>query len=184
MRRLFAALCMTAFLAGPQPADARGDLRRLETSCIVKAGPDQMYFSAYLPNASHRKFCGDIPLTGPAIFVLDYAQPEMREMTAGFRIVRDTGEQDSDPESGATVAYLAPKRHPNGTLSLQHVFPEAGNFVAIVTLDGPNGEHWVSRFPFSVGGPWSARTPYYLLAAAAALALLLLLWGSDDASRK
>jgi hypothetical protein len=127
-----------------------------------------MYFSAYLPNASHRKFCGDIPLTGPAIFVLDYAQPEMREMTADFRIVRDTGDQDADSESGATVAYLAPKRHPNGTLSLQHVFPEAGNFVAIVTLDGPNGEHWVSRFPFSVGGAWSARTPYYLLAAAAA----------------
>jgi hypothetical protein len=184
MRRFLAALCVSLVFACPPPAGARRDLRQLEKSCIVKAGPDLMYFSAYLPGASHRKFCGDIPLTGATIFVLDYAQPEMRDMLADFRIVRDMGAQDIEADKSETVAYLPPKRHPSGTLSLQHVFPEAGNFVAIVTLDGPGGEHWVSRFPFSVGRAWSARTPYYLLAAAAALALLLLVWGKEQAPDK
>lgn len=179
MRQLFTAFCFAALLAGAPPAQARGDLRNLERSCVLKAGPDLIYLSTYLPNASHRKFCGDIPLTGPAIFVLDYAEPEMRDMTADFRILRDTDARDGRPGNGATVAWLPPRLYPNGTLSLEHIFPEAGNFVGVVTLDGPNGEHWVSRFPFSVGPRWPAPTPYSLIAAAAALALLLLVWGRE-----
>ncbi len=184
MRPLLAAMCTLALLAGATPAQARGDLRQLEKSCVVKAGPDIMYLSAYLPSLSHRKFCGDIPQPGATIFVLDYAQPEMREMIAAFRIISDTGAPDAKDESGATVAYLPPQRHPSGTLSLQHVFAKAGNFVGVVTLDGPGGEHWVSRFPFTVGRAWSPWTPYFLLAAAAALALLLLVWGKEDDPRK
>lgn len=184
MRRLLAAMCTLALLAGAPPATARGDLRQLERSCIVKAGPDLMYFSAYLPGLSHRKFCGDIPQTGETIFVLDFAQPEMRGMMAALRILRDTGAQEPDAEKDATVAYLPPQRHPSGTLSLQHVFAETGNFVAVVTLDGPGGEHWVSRFPFTVGRVWSAPAPYFLVAVAGALALLLLLWGKEEGSGK
>ncbi|MGJ0507375.1 MAG: hypothetical protein ACR652_09600 [Methylocystis sp.] len=189
MRRALAALCMIVLFAAAPPAEARGDLRRLANACIVKAGPDLMYFTAYLPAESHRRFCGDIPATGAAIFVLDYGQPEMREMSADFRIIRDPGGRDEDDEADAarlqaeTVAYLPPRRYPAGTLSFQHIFPVAGDFVGIVTLDGPNGEHWVSRFPFSVGRIYSVRAPWLLLAAAAALALMLLLWGKDESAK-
>lgn len=170
------------FLMAAAPAGAHGAMRVVENACVLKVGPDFMYFAGYQPAASRKKFCEDIPTTGDTIFVLDYAQQEMREMTTDFRIVRNIGEEaEARPEEleKITVAYLAPKVYPTGTLNFEHVFKEAGDFVGIVTVEGPHGEHWVSRFPFSVGRLYSSRTPYYLLTAAAAVALLLLLWGKD-----
>ncbi len=189
MRQFLAALsalaAMTILTNGP-PARAHGAMQRMQSACVLKIGPDFMYFSGYQPAASHRKFCEDIPETGSTFFVLDYAQPEMREMSADFRIVRDGGGDDEDPARlpAVTVAYLPPKVYPHGTLSFEHDFHETGNFVGIVTLDGPHGERWVSRFPFSVGRLYSARAPYYLLAAAAALGLLVLLWGREEEKDK
>jgi hypothetical protein len=178
---LSAFLIVMATVVGAPAARAHGAMQRTQSACILKIGPDLMYFSGYQPAASHRKFCEDAPVTGKTIFVLDYAQPEMREMTADFRIVRDTGrEEDPAQLADITVAYLPPKVYPHGTLSFEHNFREAGYFVGIITLDGPRGERWVSRFPFGVGRLFPARAPYYLLAAAAALALLVLLWGKEE----
>ncbi len=187
MRHFLAALSAIAavlILAGaPPPARAHGAMQRMQSACLLKIGPDFMYFSGYQPAASARKFCEDIPETGETFFVLDYAQPEMREMSADFRIVRAGAENDDPARLPAdTVAYLPPKIYPHGTLSFEHEFRERGNFVGIVTLDGPHGEKWVSRFPFSVGRLYSARAPYYLLAVAAALGLLVLLWGREDSN--
>lgn len=166
------------------PARAHGDIRKLDSACVLKVGPDFMYFSGYQPAVSRRKFCEDIPAAGDTIFVLDYAQPELREMSAELRIVRDTGSEEAPGDLPAlTVAYAPPRVYPNGTLSFEHVFNQTGNYVGIVTLDGPNGEHWVSRFPFSVGRLYSTRTPYYLLATAALLALLVYLWEPSAARR-
>jgi hypothetical protein len=171
------ALCLPVAAA---PAEAHGAMRAVENACVLQVGPDFMYFAGYQPAASRRKFCEDIPTTGDTIFALDYAQPEMREMATDFRIVRDVGvEAEADKLEAITVAYLPPKVYPYGTLNFEHVFKEAGDFVGIVTVDGPHGEHWVSRFPFSVGRLYSPHAPYYLLAAAAGLALLLLLWRKD-----
>ncbi|MEK4035610.1 hypothetical protein WOC76_05460 [Methylocystis sp. IM3] len=182
---LLSALAVLVFAASaPSPALAHGAMRRLQSACVLKVGPDFMYFSGYQPAASHRKFCEDIPETGDTFFVLDYAQPEMRDMSADFRIVR-AGAEDADPAQlpAATVAYLPPKVYPHGTLSFEHHFHEAGSFVGIVTLDGPHGERWVSHFPFSVGRLYSARAPYYLVGVAVALALLVLLWGKEEARK-
>ena len=133
---------------------AHGAMQRQQSACLLKVGPDFMYFSGYQPAASRNRFCEDIPKTGDTIFVLDYAQDEMRGMSTDFRIVRNVGEEEeeSEPLDAVTVAYLPPKVYPTGTLNFEHVFKETGEFVGIVTVDGPNGEHWVSRFPFTVGG--------------------------------
>ena len=140
-------------------------MQRQQNACMLKIGPDFMYFSGYQPAASRNRFCEDIPTIGPTIFVLDYAQDEMREMSTDFRIIRDIGDKEPQERLDAvTVAYLPPKVYPAGTLNFEHVFNETGQFVGIVTVDGPNGEHWVSRFPFTVGGrPLFARMPYFLL---------------------
>lgn len=178
-----AALCALAVtaLAGAAPASAHGNLRGAENACVLRIGPDFMYFAGYQPGASRKAFCEEIPTTGDTIFVFDYAQPEMREMTADFRIVRDVGEkEEASMLEAITVAYLPPRVYPHGTLNFEHDFEETGDYVGIVTVDGPHGEHWVSRFPFSVGRLYSARTPYYLLAAATMIALFLLLWGKDE----
>lgn len=184
--RCFALAAVSlAALAGAAPtADAHGAVHKFESACLLKVGPDLIYFSGYQPAVSHRKFCEDIPTTGDAIFSLDYAQSEMRDMKADLRIVRDVGEGASVDLQAITVAYAPPKVYPNGTLSLEHVFPERGDFVGIVTIEGLHGEHWESRFPFSVGRLYSRRTPYYLMAAAAALGLLVLLWGTEEKTDK
>lgn len=182
-RRLAGALVALGCLASPASVRAHGAIRVEQSACVLKIGPDFMYFTGYQPGVSQEKFCEDIPATGDAIFVLDYAQDELRAMKADFRIIRRAGAADEDAAQLAalTVAYLPPKAYPSGTLNFEHMFKEAGEFVGIVTVDGPNGEHWVSRFPFSVGGHlFPERTPYYLLTAAALLALLLFLWGGDD----
>lgn len=189
MHKSLNTLCFVVILAlltAPAPvARAHGAMRSQQEACLLQVGPDFMYFSGYQPAASRKKFCEDIPTTGDTIFVLDYAQEEMRAMTTDFRIVRNVGEADEQAQLDAvTVAYLPPKVYPAGTLNFEHVFKETGDYVGIVTVDGPNGEHWVSRFPFTVGGrSLISRTPYFLLAAAAALALLLV-WGREDKSAR
>ncbi|MBI1981699.1 MAG: hypothetical protein HYS63_09155 [Methylocystis sp.] len=183
-KRLYAIflLAVAALASGSwSRALAHGAMQRQRNACLLKVGPDFMYFSGYQPAASHNRFCEDIPTAGDTIFVLDYAQDEMRGMSTDFRIIRDVGEREEQaPLDAVTVAYLPPKVYPAGTLNFEHVFKEPGEFVGIVTVDGPNGEHWVSRFPFTVGGPpLSARMPYFLIAAAGVLALTLFVWGKE-----
>jgi hypothetical protein len=190
MSKRFSAICLLAmtFLVGAPlaAAFAHGAMQRQQNACLLKIGPDLMYLSGYQPAASRNRFCEDIPTLGATIFVLDYAQDEMREMSTNVRIIRDVGDKEPQERLDAiTVAYLPPKVYPAGTLNFEHVFNETGQFVGIVTVDGPNGEHWVSRFPFTVGGPpLLARMPYFLLAAAGVLALVLFVWGKDDQSAR
>ncbi len=163
------------FLALSTTIHARGAIGYDHDVCVLKIGPDFMYFTGYQPASSRKKFCEDAPSTGETIFILDYAQSEMRDMKTDFRIVRDVPQaEETGSLDAVTEAYLPPKIYPNGTLNLDHVFREAGNFVGIVTAEGAHGERWVSRFPFSVGKPYASQTPYYLIALAAALALILL----------
>ncbi len=172
-------------LLGMSPAAlARGALVYDRDACILKIGPDFMYFTGYQPAAPRKKFCEDIPSTGPAIIVLDYAQSEMREMKADFRIILDSSDQSDVTSAEAnTVAYVPPKVYPNGTLNFEHVFRETGNYVGIVSVEGAHGEHWVSRFPFSVGKSYKSQLPYYLIALAAALALALTIVNQRQSGR-
>lgn len=176
MNRLLIALAAAGLLAA-SPASAHGALRPTETACLLKIGPDFMYFSGYQPAATRRKFCEDIPTTGDTIFVLDFGQPEMREMKADFRILRDAGDDRAD---AATIAYLAPRAYPTGTMKFEYDFRESGNYLGVVTVDGPHGEHWEAEFPFAVARLSSTRAPYYLAAIAVALSLLLFVTKAND----
>ncbi len=165
-----AALALT--LAAPR-AEARGALGYDQEACVLKVGPDFLYFSGYQFAASPRKFCEDVPEVGETTLVFDLAQDELRQMKLDLRITRDAGAAPAEGAApdGSTVAYLPPETYPRGTFSFVHNFDEPGNFVGVVTADGPNGEHWVARYPFSVGGAPASMTPLILLALASALAL-------------
>jgi hypothetical protein len=160
--------------AAPQ-AEARGALGYDQDMCVLKAGPDFLYFSGYQFAASQRKFCEDVPEIGETTFVFDLAQDELRQMKMDFRIMRDTVDAATEgaPAEASTVAYLPPQVYPKGTFSFVHRFDEPGNYIGVVTVDGPNGEHWVARYPFSVGGAPASKTPLILLALACGLALAL-----------
>lgn len=169
------ALCFAVCLGGPS-AKARGDLGVDRDACVLGTGPYLIYFAGYQPGKSPRKFCEDVPSLGRTVFVFDYAEPELREMKADFRIVQQSrgGEEYENVES-ATLAYLPPKVYPNGTFSFEYVFTQAGDYVGVVTVDGARGEQWVARFPFSVAVSHFDRTPLYLIGAAAVLGLILFL---------
>jgi hypothetical protein len=163
---LVMAAGLALVLAEPR-AEARGALGYDQDACVLKIGPDFLYFSGYQFAVSQRKFCEDVPEVGDTTLVFDLAQDELRQMKLDFRITRDAG---AAPD-GATVAYLPPETYPKGTFSFVHKFDEPGNYVGLVTADGPNGEHWVASYPFSVGGAPASMTPLILLALACALTL-------------
>ena len=185
--RIFRALAAAGLMlacATPK-AHARGDLSLIQDVCLLYLGPEYVYFSGYNPEKPRKRFCEDVPATGDTVFAMDFAQPHLREMKIDFRIVRDTGDLDTrESLDDITVAYAPPKAYAGGSLSLRHNFTEGGNFMGLVTADGPHGEHWVARFPFAVSRPYPVRTPYYLLTAAALLALLTYFWGQEQRASK
>ena len=142
-------------------AHAHGGLSMDEDMCKLRVGRYLMHFVGYQPDsAAATEFCEDIPETGRTVVVLDYLNDELRDLPTEVRIIRDTGSEANLDE--ITVFHLPPAVHPTGTLHFEHVFPDAGNYVGLVTVAGP--EKLVSRFPFSVGKP---RSPAPMLLAGA-----------------
>ena len=165
-------LLLAAALAAT-PAAAHGRLGAAEGRCRLFIGPDIMNFTGYLPDASKSEFCEDIPSTGHMIMVLDDEQQELRDMAVEIRIVKDVGAaREAEDLNAVTVAYRQPRVYPGGTINFEHIFPEAGYFVGIVTATGEHGEKWVSRFPFSVGMSAMRTLPIYLLLGIGVLALV------------
>jgi hypothetical protein len=120
--------------------------------CKLRVGAYTMHFVGYQPeSAAATEFCEDIPATGRTVVVLDYIDAELRDLPAEVRIIRDTGSEANLDE--ITVFHLPPAVHPTGSLHFEHVFPEPGRFVGLVTVG--SADKLVSRFPFSVGKPRS-----------------------------
>lgn len=175
IRDVTLAIC-SAILFGAPSAAARGDLGVDRDACALEIGPYLMYFAGYQPGVSPGKFCEDVPSVGRAIFVFDYAEPRLREMTAEFRILRQSADSERPEDiEAATLGHLPRSVHPNGTFSFEYIFTRPGDYVGLVTVDGAQGEHWVARFPFSVAPTRFDRLPFYLIAAAVVLGLFLLL---------
>ncbi len=161
------------FFAAVARAEARGALIYDQGACILKVGPDILYFSGYQSSTGKQKFCEDVPKIGDGTtFVFDIPDEELRERKIGFRILRNTGD-DREPVDGPLVAEVAPAMHPTGTFSLGHHFSEPGNFIGVVILERSSGDQSTARFPFSVGGSPRSNIPYLLLGLAAVLALAM-----------
>jgi hypothetical protein len=179
---LYFCLALATAVFAPGPATARGALGYDQDQCVLKIGPDFLYFSGYQHGTARRKFCEDAPGVGETTFVFDYGQDELRQMNADFRIQRDTGGSGDDQAAapdGPSVAYLPPRVYPSGTFNFVYRFDQPGNYVGVVTMEGQGGEKWVARFPFSVGGTPLSTTPYILLALAAALAFGMFFFGGE-----
>ncbi|HXY58645.1 MAG TPA: hypothetical protein VEH76_08695 [Methylocystis sp.] len=172
-------------LLAPHPASAHGDLGAAKARCLLFIGPDIMKFTGYTPDDSKNEFCEDIPSTGKMIMVLDAEQAELRDMKIDIRIVRDVGgpAKENDNLEAITVAHKPPRYYRTGTVNFEHSFPEAGYFVGIVTVDGDHGEHWVSRFPFSVGLSFERTLPVYIVLVLAVIASYFIYMNHRPAPR-
>ena len=113
--------------------------------CKLRVGPYMMHFTGYQPlSRPEREFCEDIPTTGQTIIVLDYMDEKLRDLPVDVRIIRDTGDESN--LDAITVFHKPGTIYPRGNVVVDHAFPDAGNFVGIVTVTD-----YVSRFPFAVG---------------------------------
>ena len=188
-RGLAAWLLVTVMLTSA--AYAHGGVGMMNNRCILRIGPDIMYFTGYQPQNSREEFCDDIPTLGQTVVALDMQDTELRDMLTEIRIIRDDGTHKrlnglpvlTDAELASkevldpvTINYLPPRKYPTGTLTFQHTFPEKGKFIGIVTLQNEHGQTYVAQFPFAVGQPLGRSIVIYGTMAGALAAAVYGLW--------
>jgi hypothetical protein len=157
-------------------AYAHGGVGMVDNRCVLRIGPDIMFFTGYQPQNSREEFCDDVPNTGQTVVALDMQDTELRAMLTEIRLIKDDGTHTrmnglpvlSDAELASkevldpvTIAYFPPKQYPTGTLTFEHTFPENGKFIGIVTVRNEHGQTFVSQFPFSVGQPIARNIGMY-----------------------
>ena len=183
IRVLAAWLLATVLLTSA--AYAHGGVGMVDNRCVLRIGPDIMFFTGYQPQNSRGEFCDDIPSIGLTVVALDMQETELRDMLTEVRIIRDDGTHTrmnglpilTDAElaskevlDAVTISYVPPQKYPTGTLTFQHTFPENGKLIGIVTVVNEHGQKYASQFPFAVGQPIGKNMALYgmLLVALAA----------------
>jgi hypothetical protein len=166
-------------------AYAHGGVGMVDNRCVLRIGPDIMFFTGYQPQNSRGEFCDDIPSIVLTVVALDMQETELRDMLTEVRIIRDDGTHTrmnglpilTDAElaskevlDAVTISYVPPQKYPTGTLTFQHTFPENGKLIGIVTVVNEHGQKYASQFPFAVGQPIGKNMALYgmLLVALAA----------------
>ena len=72
-------------------AHAHGGVGMVDNRCVLRIGPDLMFFTGYQPQNSRDEFCDDVPNTGQTVVALDMQDTELREMLTEIRIIKDDG---------------------------------------------------------------------------------------------
>jgi hypothetical protein len=153
----------------------------VDNRCVLRIGPDIMFFTGYQPQSSRDEFCDDIPSVGQTVVALDMQDTELRNMLTEIRLIKDDGTHTrmnglpflTDAElanksalDSVSINYVSPKKYPTGTLTFEHTFPETGKFIGIVTVENDHGQKYVSQFPFSVGQPFGTSIGLYIVMVA------------------
>ena len=185
------AAWLLAMVLFASAAHAHGGVGMQDNRCVLRIGPDIMFFTGYQPQNSREEFCDDIPTTGQTIVVLDMQDSELRDMLTEIRIIKDEGNHTTmnglpyltDAELGSpqlldpvTITHVPPRTYPTGTLNFEHTFPENGKFIGIVTVKNAHGQTWVSQFPFSVGQTLGKSKGIYASMVVVLVAAVYLIW--------
>lgn len=185
------AAWLLAMVLSASAAQAHGGVGMVDKRCVLRIGPDIMFFTGYQPQNSRDEFCDDIPSTGQMVVALDMQDVELRDMLTEIRLIKDEGNHTTmnglpfltDAELGSpqildpvTITHVLPKKYPTGTLTFEHTFPETGKFIGIVTVTNEHGQKYVSQFPFSVGKGFGNSIGIYASMVAVLFAAVYLIW--------
>lgn len=185
------AAWLLAMVLSASGAHAHGAVGMQDNRCVLRIGPDIMFFTGYQPQYSRDEFCDDIPRAGQMVVALDMQDTELRDMLTEIRLIKDEGNHTTmnglpyltDAELGSpqvldpvTITHLPPKKYPTGTLTFEHTFPENGKFIGIVTVKNAHGQTWVSQFPFTVGVGFGNNIGIYASLIAVLVAAVFLIW--------
>lgn len=170
------ALLILCSLLLPQALLAHGSVTAEGDLCIIRIGFYTAHFKVFQPQTSRdREYCEDLPATGESVFVMDYLHQGLAAVPIEFRIIRDvTGLGrftrlddvlalgDLEP---LTVFYQPPVLEAD-VFTVLHDFPEAGDFLGVVSVRHPEtGELYQAVFPFSVGFRGWGMLPLFVLLA-------------------
>ena len=150
-----AAGLLPALAAAPAQAISMDKSSTIRDQCEISIGPDLIGVVAYMPDRSRDRFCGDFPATGRIILTIDLIAERLRELPIDVRLVREPGGKplsEEDDLSPFTIAWFAPRLYPGGAVAVEHVFEEAGDYAAFITVTEASGTRRTARFPFRVGG--------------------------------
>src|SRR5664279_921157 len=89
IRGLAALLLATVLLSSS--AYAHGGVGMQDNRCVLRIGPDLMFFTGYQPQNSREEFCDDVPNIGQTVVALDMQELELRNMLTEIRLIKDDG---------------------------------------------------------------------------------------------
>jgi hypothetical protein len=119
-------------------AGAHGNVAMEQDSCMRRAGGGSMiHMSVYQPTIEpSAHYCTEIPNVGETYLVIDLVDKALRDMPVGIRIVKGTGDADSE-----TIKTVKPAFYKSGSLS-QKVYLEQGKYTVIIKGEAvPPVEH-------------------------------------------
>jgi len=160
---LWPTLAMILLMAVPSLSSAHGGVSIEDDVCIIQIGRYKAHFTGYVPQSrATQEFCEDIPVTGEAVFVIDFISDELRDMELDFRIVRDVQNvgikatyEDLGGEQAiqdATILYTPMRAYRSGVISVEYPFVAKGGYVGIINATHrATGLAYRSVFPFRVG---------------------------------
>lgn len=112
-------------------AGAHGKVSMEQDSCMRRVGDSMVHMSAYQPQHDpSAQYCTDIPNGGETFLVIDLVDQALRDMPVGIRIVRGTGETDSE-----TIKIIKPDYHPDGVVG-DRVYLEQGQYTIFIKGEG------------------------------------------------
>ena len=193
------AACFLATFLLTSAAYAHGGVGMVDNRCVLRIGPDLMFFTGYQPQNSREEFCDDVPNAGQTVVALDMQETELRNMLTEIRLIKDDGTHTqmnglpflTDTElankaalDAVSIAYFPPKKYPTGTLTFEHTFPENGKFIGIVTVENDHRQKFVSQFPFAVGKQVGKNLVLYGMILAALIAGVWAFWHLGGKQKK
>ena len=121
-------LLMVGLYAGM--AGAHGKVAMAQDSCMRYAGTSMVHLSAYQPKIKpSAHYCTEIPNEGETFLIIDLVDEALRHMPVGIRIVKGTGDADSETIKAVKAVY-----HTDGVVG-EKVYLEQGEYTIII-----NGE--------------------------------------------
>jgi hypothetical protein len=112
-------------------AGAHGKVAMEQDSCMRRAGDSMVHLSAYQPQIEpSAHYCTEIPNVGETFLVIDLVDQALRDMPVGIRIVRGTGDTDSE-----TIKTIKPVYHSDGVVG-DKVYLEQGRYTIFIKGEG------------------------------------------------
>ena len=142
--------------------------------CVITIGFLKAHFTGYQPKTNgNKEFCEDIPEVASSVFVIDYLHDFLKIMQVDFRIIRDSNDfgifANWEDIAGLenieqdTVFYQSPEKRPDGVLTINYEFKQAGGYIGIVTAVHPEKEKtYRAVFYFQVGGSNFGYIPLFI----------------------